>query len=46
MTEAQTEMDLDLSDLVPVHDLDWDEDDETTKPYSVPALIAALERAT
>jgi hypothetical protein len=47
--EAQTDLDIDLSDLVPARDagdLDWN-DDEITKPYSVPALLAAIEeRAT
>lgn len=46
MTDAQTEMDLDLSDLVPVHDLAWDAEEEPTKPYDVPALLAALTEST
>jgi hypothetical protein len=43
--EARTEIDLDLSDLVPAHDLEWD-GEEDTKPYDVSALIAALSVAT
>lgn len=58
MSEAITELDLDLSELrdivhgdelvtvgssyPPPPELDWD-DSEVTQPYSVPALLAALE---